>query len=202
MKHHEISTELNLWSFPRGPFVDLSDILTEMEATSRCLGVNAAPDLAVMLVQLDSEMDSSLEALYQFLQFYAKSYPKALEKALLQELRPTGPPTLVEILGVTGNPDVVTQLREVLAIDEADDELLLSLACALGELGGGEARQMLYQLRRRSNLSQPVQHEIKIALGNIAKQERATRMGFSIDAVPLQRQVLANDGGIRLVAAH
>lgn len=202
MKRHEISRKLNLWSFPRGPFAEISDILTEMEVTSRCLGANVAPDLAMMLVQLDSEMDGPLEELYQFLQFYAKSYPKALEEALLQELRPTGPPTLVEILGVTGSTRAVARLGEVLAIDEADDELLLSLACALGELGGAEARQMLHQLRLRANLSQPVQHEINIALTNIANQERATRKARILDSMLLQRQVLANDGGIRLVAAH
>ena len=129
------------------------------------------------------------------MQFYAKSYPKALLEALLQELRPTGPPTLVEILGVTGSrakanfgESAVAQLREVLAIDEADDDLLLSLACALGELGGAEALQMLHQLQLRPNLSQPVQHEINIALANVANQESATGMAHSIDSMLLEHQ--------------
>lgn len=171
MEFNDIRDKLNHWSFPHGPFREISEIFQEMEAMSRCMGAEVAPKLVRTLVLLDQAMDPLEEALYQFLQVYANFYPKALEEALLQELTPTGPPTLVEILGHIGSKRALRQLRNVLALDEADDDLLESLACALGELGGIEAKQMLYILRDKTNLSLSVQNEINIALTTLRSRE-------------------------------
>lgn len=187
MEFNEIRDKLNRWSFPHGPFREMSEIFQEMEMMSRCTGAEVAPKLVTTLVLLEQAMDPLEEALYQFLQVYAKFYPKALEEALLQELTPTGPPALIEILGHIGSKRALRQLGKVLALDEADDDLLESLACALGELGGIEAKQMLYILRGRTNLSLSVHNEINIALANLRTREAegvAPKSGVN-DMIPL-----------------
>jgi len=169
MEAKEIRTKLNEWSFPLGPFRPIQEVFNEMEMEARCMGMKAAPELARILVQLDAEGDPLGEDLYQFLQIYAKYYSHALEEALRKELRPTGPPALVEILGYTGGERAVRHIRQVLDLNQADDELLISVACALGELGGAEAVEMLQDLRGRQKLSKEVWHEIEMALVNISR---------------------------------
>lgn len=127
MEANEIRPKLNQWSFPLGPFRTIQEVFYEMEAKARCVGAEAAPELASMLVQWHAKGDPLEDDLYQFLQIYAKYYSHALEEALRKELRATGPPTLVELLGYTGSERSVRHIRQALDFDQADDELLISV---------------------------------------------------------------------------
>lgn len=176
MEAKEIRTKLNEWSFPLGPFRTIEEVFYEMEAKARCVGAEAAPELASMLVELHAQGDALEDDLYQFLQIYTKYYSHALEEALRKELRSTGPPTLVELLGYTGDQSSVAHLRQTLDLDQAGDELLISEACALGELGGAEAGKMLLDLQSRKELSEDVLHEVEIALANILHFEQASHV--------------------------
>ena len=176
MEVKEMRTKLHEWRFPLGPFRTIEEVFHDMEANARCMGVKAAPELARILVQLSEKEEPLEEDLYQFLQIYAKYYSHALEEALRKELRSTGPPTLVELLGYTGSQRSVRHIRQTLDLDQAGDELLISVACALGELGGAEAGKMLLDLRGRKDLSQDVLHEVEIALANILHFEQASHV--------------------------
>ena len=103
---------------------------------------------------------------------YSRYYPDALAEALLQELRPTGPPLVVSLLGCTGNPKAVTQLKEVLDLNNASNDLLEALAGTLGDLGRSEALETLHFLQKKEDLSQQVQEEINIALSQIASRTK------------------------------
>jgi hypothetical protein len=71
-------------------------------------------------------------------------------------------------LGCTGNPKAVTQLKQVLDLNNASNDLLEALAGTLGDLGGSEALEILHFLQKKENLSQQVQEEINIALAQIS----------------------------------
>jgi len=103
MEAKEIRTKLNQWSFPLGPFRTIEEVSHEMEVNARCMGAKAAPELAKIFVQLNAKGDLLEEDLYQFLADLCQILFLWLEEALRKELRSTGPPTLVEILGYTGS---------------------------------------------------------------------------------------------------
>jgi hypothetical protein len=166
----ELRAKLKDWDLPMGPFGSIEEVYREMEVETHKLGPSAATELAKALVKLEVEDDPLLESLDEFLEIYSRHYPDALGEALLVELRPTGSPSLVRLLGCTSSTKAVTQLKKVLALNEASDDLLEALAGTLGDLGGAEALELLNSLQKRENLSKQVQEEINIALSKIARR--------------------------------
>jgi hypothetical protein len=153
-----------------GPFRSIDDLDREMETEAHKWGALAASKLAKALVELELADDPLIDVLVEFLDIYCKHYPNALGEALLQELRPDGPPRLVMQIGCTGNVEAITRLKQIINLEMAGDELLVSLACALGDLGGSEALTILNSLQQRQNLSNEVKNEIDIALQNLAQK--------------------------------
>lgn len=148
--------KLKDWDLPMGPFQSIEEVYREMEVETHKLGPSAATELAKALVKLEVEGDPLLGSLDEFLEMYCRYYPNELAEALLLQLRPTGPPVLVELLGCTGSAKAVKQLKNILILNEASDDLLEALAGALGDIGGDEALKMLQSLEQRENLSKDV----------------------------------------------
>lgn len=167
MELTELRDKLERWTFPLGPFVSIQDVYDEMAQEAQKLGLSSANELVEALITLDAEGDSLLEQLGELLEMYSRYYPDALAEALLEQLRPSGPPLLVNLLGCTGSDKAVTQLKKTLNLNIASNDLLEALAGTLGDLGGSEALEILYSLHNQKNLSKQVQEEINIALSNI-----------------------------------
>jgi|GEM_PF-6097738 len=116
----ELRAKLEYWveywdlPMPMTNFLSTKEIYRGMEVETHRLGPSAATELAKALVQLEAEDDPLLEILDEFLEIYFRHYPDALSEALLPELRPTGSPSLVGLLGCTGNAKAVTQLKKIL----------------------------------------------------------------------------------------
>lgn len=161
-----LCAKLESWASPLGPFRTLEEVYREMEEETHNLGSSAAFELVRVLVQLEAKGNPLLQDLGDFLEVYSRYYPDALGEALLQYVCPAGPPILVELLGCTGNSTAVTQLRKVLAFNQASDELLEALVGTLKDLGGAEALEILHHLQKKENLSKQVQEEINTALSH------------------------------------
>lgn len=155
----KLATWVNL-----GPLRTPDDLDEEMRVTAQDMGAAAAPLLAQALVTLEMENGFLLDPLLQFLGFYTRLYPDALADALVRRLTPTGPPTLVEVLGTTRNLVAMPHLRTMLEIAGANDDLLIAVVGALGDIGGVEALDLLEGVARRPLLSEEVRDEVRIAL--------------------------------------
>jgi hypothetical protein len=144
-----------------------------MEIEAHKWGALAASRLTKTLVEMELTNDHLIDVLVEFLDIYCDRYPNALGEALLQELRLNKSPRVILQLGCTGNVEVVTRLKQTIDLEIASDELLISLACVLGDLGSSEALTILHCLQRRKNLSNEVKNEIDIALQNLAQKARS-----------------------------
>jgi hypothetical protein len=158
-----VRDRLSRWSFPLGPLVSPEDVDADMAAYARELGPGAAPGLARMLVAFADAGDPSTDALYEFIYAYADEHPEATGRALLDALRPDGPPQLVDLIGLTQAAGAVGRLRDVVALDGSSDDLLASVAGALGELGGPEAAALLDELASGGDLGPAARRELAIA---------------------------------------
>jgi len=165
-----LRAKLESWSFPLGPFRSVEEVYREMEEEMHHLGSGAATELVEALIELETKGDPLLSELDEFMEMYSRHYPDALAEALLSQLCSTGPSSLVGLLGCTGSTKAVTQLKKVLDLNEASDDLLEALAGTLGDLGGSEALEILQFLNKREHLSKQVQDEINIAVSNISKR--------------------------------
>lgn len=162
--------QLARWDLPLGPLREPEDIWREMRATASSLGPDAAPALAELLEQLERAADPRREVLSELLQLYAEQQGEALAQALLARLHPDGPPLLVELLGSTGSPRVAPALAATLDVERAGDDLLVALACTLGELallGDEPAIALLRAMDAVPTLSGRVREELDIALANL-----------------------------------
>jgi hypothetical protein len=163
----DLRARLVSWDFPLGPFRDPADIEPEMQRFAAELGPAAAPDLADLACALSREHARELDVCAEFLAVYAVHHPTSLAAALLARLGPAGPPLLVEALGPTRSPDAAPRLLATLDLAAADEELLVCLACALGELGDPAAIAGLHALAARDDIPSAVRDELEIALHNL-----------------------------------
>jgi hypothetical protein len=154
---------LRAWSFPLGPLVTPEDVAAEMDAEARRLGPDAGSELARLAITLEeAEGDDRIGALYDFVEVYARHHPEALSRALLGALRPDGPPVVVELLASVPDRGVV----------EALQDLLVSLASTLGELGGQPAGELVRRLEARDDLGEAARRELSIAKVHISAATR------------------------------
>ncbi len=158
------------WDFPLGPFREPDDIVREMHAAAAALGPAAADDLADLVIALAREHAREQQVLAEFLEIYVTDHAAALAPALLARLGPAGPAALVEALGSTRSADASQLLLATLDLAAADEQLLVTLACTLGELGDPAAVAGLHALAARDGLSPAVLDEIDTALQHIARR--------------------------------
>lgn len=169
----DFRARLVAWDFPLGPFRDPDDLPREMHAAPAALGPAAADDLADLVTTLAREHAREQQVLAEFLEIYvtaAADHAAALAPALLTRLGPAGPAALVEALGTTRSADASHILLATLDLAAADELLLVTLACTLGELGDPAAVAGLHALAARDGLSPAVLDEIDIALQHIARR--------------------------------
>lgn len=68
--------------------------------------------------------------------------------------------------------------RRRVSLHDGDEDLLVAVACALGEIGGAEAVDMLHDLQRRPGLPERARREVQIALeGMGSRRSGALRTG-------------------------
>lgn len=170
----DFRSRLAAWDFPLGPFREPDDIVREMHAAAAALGPAAADDLADLVTTLAREHAREQQVLAEFLEIYVADHAAdraaALATALLARLGPAGPAALVEALGGTRSADASQVLLTTLDLAAADEELLVTLACTLGELGDPAAVAGLHALAARDGLTPAVLDEIDIALQHIARR--------------------------------
>jgi len=166
----DLRARLAAWDLPLGPFREPDDIVREMHAAAAALGPAAADDLADLVTALAREHAREQPVLAEFLEIYAADHAAALAPALLARLDPAGPAALVEALGSTRSADAAQLLLATLDLAAADEELLVTLACTLGELGDPVALAGLHALAARDGLPSAVLEEIDIALQHIARR--------------------------------
>jgi hypothetical protein len=118
--------KLERWSFPLGPFLSIEDVYIEMEEETHRLGSISANQLVEALIKLETEGDPLWETLDEFIvTWYSRNYPADLTEAVLQNLRPTGPPSIVGLLGCTiSSNKAVNKLKQTLDLNNANDDLL------------------------------------------------------------------------------
>lgn len=169
MDERTLRARLTSWE-NLGPLRTLEEMRGEMDRGARASGPSAAPLLSGLLSALEREKSGLLDPMLDFLDAYVALFPEVLAAALLAELGPSGPPTLIEVLGSTRFTGAVEVLRERVNLDAADADVLVAVACALGEIGGADAIDMLRELQRRPALPERARREVEIAL---------ERQGFS-----------------------
>jgi hypothetical protein len=168
MEQQDLLARLISWELPQGPLREPEDIEREMRQVARELGAEVAPRLAALAAALEREQSPHRDVFLEFMDIYAAAFPEALAAGLLQHLSPDGPPLVVTPLGATRRGDASHRLLATLNLAAAGDDLLEALACALGELGGGEAaNEALRVLIGRPGLSPRVREEVEIALQNL-----------------------------------
>jgi hypothetical protein len=163
MERGDLQAMLASWQH-LGPFRSVEEYYGEMRTQAQIIGSDAAPLLAATLIDMERHNDLLLDTLLEFLDFYSGFYPEALAQALLQHTQSDGPAVLVEVLGGTGNDQVVSHLRATLDLAQADESLLIALASTLGEIGDEAAVGWLHELALQSDLADDVRYEIAIAL--------------------------------------
>jgi hypothetical protein len=112
-----------------------------------------------------------LVTLTAFISIYALYYPQELTQAVLKNLRSDGPVSLIEALEYSRRNEAVTHLKEVLDLNQASDDLLVTFVAAIGKIGSAEDVDILYSLMSRENLASEVRSEINIALYNLTGKQ-------------------------------
>jgi hypothetical protein len=161
--------KLERWCFPLGPFLSIEDVYIEMEEETHRLGAISANQLVEALLKLETEGDPLWETLDEFLAtFYSRSYATALAEALFQNLCPTGPPSIVGLLGCTSSSNkTVNKLKKTLDLNNANDDLLETFVGTIGDIGSTEDLEILHSLQKRQNLAITINEAIRIAISNI-----------------------------------
>ncbi|MFN6395483.1 MAG: hypothetical protein AN488_00750 [Anabaena sp. WA113] len=161
--------KLERWSFPLGPFLSIEDVYIEMEEETHRLGSISANQLVEALIKLETEGDPLWETLDEFIvTWYSRNYPADLTEAVLQNLRPTGPPSIVGLLGCTiSSNKAVNKLKQTLDLNNANDDLLEAFVGTIGDIGSAEDLEILHSLQKRQNLAITIKESIKIAISNI-----------------------------------
>ena len=161
--------KLERWCFPLGPFLSIEDVYIEMEEETHRLGAISANQLVEALIKLETEGDPLWETLDEFIvTWYSRNYPADLTEAVLQNLRPTGPPSIVGLLGCTiSSNKAVNKLKQTLDLNNANDDLLEAFVGTIGDIGSAEDLEILHSLQKRQNLAITIKESIKIAISNI-----------------------------------
>lgn len=143
-----------------GPFRTMEEFDKQKNQSIKSLG----PNTAALLIEtiLTSKTDWLLETLDIFIIEYATIYPKELTQAIANQLKPDGPPILIEYLGEAQMPEAVSLLQEKLHLDQASDELLLALGTTLQNIGNEEAATWLRKLHSRPGISAQVKQAFSL----------------------------------------
>jgi hypothetical protein len=166
---------------PLGPFVDPA----QREAEEAAWAAHAARDATVMIELLDlarnpataDERGRISEASFQsqlahVLTLAGASAPTTVLDGvgpLTQD--PRARATAIEVIGAIGQPDGLRWLGPLVDVAGLSDDEATSLACALGEIGTGEAAALLDRLRRRTPHDRASVHrEIRIAQDAISRR--------------------------------
>jgi hypothetical protein len=149
------------------PFRTVDELRDEMARSVHEMGPDDASTLAEALISLEREGGHLLDPLLDLVDLYAEHNAASLAEALTTRLAPDGPPNAVEVLGATRSPLAVDTFRKRLDLENADEDLLVAVACALGDIGNQDASDMLLEMSRRSGLSAKVRQELEIALKNM-----------------------------------
>ena len=166
MEKQDLQMRLASWE-NLGPMRSLEDLLREMGQYASTLDAAAASTIVELLCDLERDRSSLLGPLAEFIDIYAKLFPEALSSELLRKIGPNGPPILVELLGSARTAATVEALRRQVSLEQADEDLLVALASALGEIGSPEAITMLHELLHRPALPESARREIQIAFKNL-----------------------------------
>jgi hypothetical protein len=86
---------------------------------------------------------------------------------MFQNLCPTGPPSIVGLLGCTSSNKTVNKLKKTLDLNNANDDLLEAFVGTIGDIGSTEDLEILHSLQKRQNLAITINEAIIIAISNI-----------------------------------
>lgn len=125
--------------------------------------------IARLLLMWDAAGDPRAEVLAAAAHAQAEQFGPVFAQVALPALAEARPPALVEALGATRTRSVITPLLDAVPFESARPRLQMALACALGELGGAEARAHLQAWARLPALNSMVRHEVRFALEHLRR---------------------------------
>ena len=149
------------WDLPLGPFLTQDDIDDEMVEFAEKLGPKSAAQVAECLKVQESSSFEHIVVLCEFVSIYMRRFPTFVV-SLLQQIDASGPPIVVEFLGLSKAPGVSQRLIEVIDLKVANEDLQISFLGALRNLRDDAAIDFLYSLDE-SIYSEKVRNVIAIA---------------------------------------
>lgn len=144
----------------------LGDVLGEIDRLADELTPADADALVALTIEARQRGDALLDDLRDLIDAYAERWPDAFTAAALPRVSLDDTALIVGV-GVAGDSAVVAPLLERVDFARADDEARAALACALGELGGEDARRALLAWQARGDLEGEIRREVEIALAAI-----------------------------------
>lgn len=148
------------------PAAHIGDLIDEIDRLADELTADDASALVALAAEARARGDALLDDLRDLIDAYAERWPAAFTAAALPRVS-ADDTALIAGLGVAGDAAAVAPLLDRVDFDRADDEARAALACALGEMGGDDARRALVAWQRRGDLDAEVGREIEIALAAI-----------------------------------
>lgn len=158
---------------PLGPFVSFKDRLSDQSKWKLSLSESDLPGLRLILVMPDAELveqgmdpDEICDLVLGGITEVAKNIALAPVLTILEELLalPERRCQTLDAIGAIGNRRAFPLLEKVFeSLPAWGEEVAVSLASALGMLGGVEAMALLERLKMRYPANSEVQEEIRIA---------------------------------------
>lgn len=164
----EIRRRCERWTPPLGPFLTADDVYSEMKNFATELGPHQASSLVETISTWDVDSDIA-DTVFELAREYMNAFPAAFTEALLSRLERNGPAVLVDILGMSEQPEVSRELLDRLDVEQADDDLLVALFGALGSIADVTAHRFLQSVDAHL-LSPRARRELEIARRNSSRK--------------------------------